>query len=355
VNGLGESIEIEPVEAPKDATQTAVVTVPHSASFQLSSSTDAATHAMSPSWTHAVTPLSSPYHESHPPIVKHIVTDHSGFETSKPWHMWSTSSLLTTVSFAAFVKSMCIAGNMMVQLSPFPQVLRWKSQHSTGHSDAAPFVAIAFGGAQWSFYGLLSWIVTRNHGFLVLVQANFLGAVLGTYYLFEFYRNCSSELSLSRLRKYLTAVFMLVLVELCGVISLSPERAVLGAGLISSLCSVLGASAVLVTLAEVIRSKDARSIPGLFAFASLCSSIMWCFCGCLLHDRKIAMPALIHICFTTVALYCKVAYMSADICKEEGLEHVDLFEDCGSKMGRMKLAIKMELPVHPAPISRATL
>jgi uncharacterized protein with PQ loop repeat len=259
------------------------------------------------------------------------------------------------VSFAAFVKSLCIAGNMMVQISPFPQVLRWKSQHSTGQSDAAPFVAIAFGGAQWCFYGLLAWLVTRNNGFLVLVQANCLGAVLGTYYLIEFYRNCCSESSLSSLRKYLTAISILVLVEFCGVISVSPERAVLFAGLISSMCSFLGASAVLVTLAEVIRSKDARSIPGIFAFANLCSAILWCLCGCLLHDRAIWMPAIFSVCCTTVALYCKMTYMSTDICKQEGLDHFDLFEDCGTRMGRMKLAMKMELPADRAPISAVTL
>lgn len=364
VNGWGESIEFETVEQPTSAVQTAMeVTVPHVASVQPSRSTNdapsrstgAATPPMSPSSTFAGTPLSSPHHEFHPPIVKHIVTDNSGFEASKPWQMWSTSSLLASVSFAAFVKSLCIAGNMVVQLSPFPTVWRWKSQHSTGQSDAAPFVAVAFGGAQWSFYGLLSWFVTKNNGFLVLVQGNFLGAVLGTYYLIEFYRHCGSESSLRSLRKYLTGMFILVVLEFCGVVSVPPERAVFLAGLVSSLCSFLGASAVLATLAEVIRSKDARSIPGIFAFASLCSSIMWFLCGCLLNDRKIAVPALVHICFTSVALYCKIIYMSPDVCKEEGLEHLDLFEDCGSKMGRMKLAMKMELPADRAPISTSTL
>jgi uncharacterized protein with PQ loop repeat len=267
----------------------------------------------------------------------------------------SIEALFAGVSFAVFVKALCIASSVMVQVSPFPQVLRWKSQESTGQSDAAPFVSIAFGGCQWCFYGLFAWIVTGNSGFLVLVQANVLGAVLGTYYLSEFHRNCCSEMSMSSLKRYLAAISILVLVQVCAVTSLPVERALLLTGLVSSLCSFLSASAVLVTVPEVLRSKDSRSIPGIFAFANLCSSIIWSLCGWLLHDPMVLLPALFSVCCTTIALYCKIKYITPDSCDKEGLEHLSFEEDGGARMGRMMMALRMELPTDHVPIKASSL
>merc|ERR1719484_505587 len=104
-----------------------------------------------------------------------------------------TTVLLQGITFALVIKVLCMAGNVLVQVSPYPQVNRWESRGCTGEADAAPYVSIAFGGCQWCFYGMFAWIVTSRSGFLILVHSNCLGAVLGTYYVVAFLRNCRNE------------------------------------------------------------------------------------------------------------------------------------------------------------------
>merc|ERR1719207_390090 len=111
--------------------------------------------------------------------------------------------------------------NVLFQVSPLPSVKQFQAKHDVGEADAAPYVAIAFGGCQWCFYGLFAYLVTSRSGFLVLVQSNFLGAVLGTYYVTTFYRNCHKEDILSTLQKYVSGISSLVLLEVCSLSTLS--------------------------------------------------------------------------------------------------------------------------------------
>merc|ERR1719160_1721781 len=194
------------------------------------------------------------------------------------------------LTFALFVKGLCVCGNIMVQLSPFPSVRRWAARGCTGEADAAPYVAIAFGGAQWCFYGLFAWWVTGRTGFLILVHSNFLGAVCGPYYVKTFFLNCRNEESLRSLQKYLSAVASLALLQCCALSILPAERALFLIGIISSFCSFINATSVLVTVPQVIRTKNSRSIPGPYAIANLLSSLVWSLCGYILSDPCVMMP-----------------------------------------------------------------
>merc|ERR1719440_1400066 len=117
------------------------------------------------------------------------------------------------------VKALCMAGNVLVQLSPFPQVKRWEARNDTGEADAAPYVSICFGGWQWCFYGTFAYLVTKRSGFLILLHSNCLGAVLGTYYTVTFYRNSQASAK-TNLQKYLSGIAALVLLQICGLLSL---------------------------------------------------------------------------------------------------------------------------------------
>merc|ERR1719401_2149338 len=120
---------------------------------------------------------------------------------------------------------MCMACNVLVQVSPYSQVKHWEHRECTGESDAAPYVAIAFGGWQWCFYGTFAWRVTEQSGFLLLVHSNCLGALLGTYYTITFYKNCRNPAMLNSLQMYLSAVVSLVVLQMCQLVVLPPERA----------------------------------------------------------------------------------------------------------------------------------
>merc|ERR1719162_22370 len=99
-----------------------------------------------------------------------------------------------------------------------------------------------------------------------------------------FFRNCRNEDALSSLQKYLSAITALALLQVCALSILPAERALFLVGIISSFCSFINATSVLVTVPEVIRKKDSRSIPGPFALANLLSSFVWVICGYIISD-----------------------------------------------------------------------
>lgn len=205
-----------------------------------------------------------------------------------------------------------MAGNVLVQVSPYPQVQRWEHRGCTGEADAAPYVSIAFGGWQWCYYGMFAYLLTNRSGFLILVHSNFLGALLGTYYTFTFYRNCRNEDSLNSLNKYLSAVTALALLQGCAILVLPMERALFLTGLISSFCSFLGALSMLVTVPLVLRSKSSRSIPGPVVVANLLSGIVWCLCGWMLADPLVTGPNIVAVVACLICMYLKFQFPSDD-------------------------------------------
>eukprot|EP00435_Cladocopium_sp_Y103_P042285 s142_g11.t1 len=242
-----------------------------------------------------------------------------------PWHplqIWSQLStlerLLTGISFAGMIKALCMAGNILVQVSPYPQVQRWELRGCTGESDPAPYVSIAFGGWQWCYYGFFAYFVTARSGFLILVHSNILGAILGTYYTITYYRNCKHPDMLQNLQKYLAAVISLVMLQLCTLFMLPVERALFMTGLVSSFCSFVGALSMLFVLPAVLKNQDSRAIPGPLVMANLISAIVWCICGAMLADPMIAAPNFVCCVSSTLCLYLKFLYPSAEDLRPPG-------------------------------------
>jgi len=227
---------------------------------------------------------------------------------------WSVSQWLfhacTGVSLMMVIKALCVVGNVLMQVSPLPQVRCWASRGCTGEADAAPYVAIAFVGFQWCFYGVFAWLETSRRGFLILVQANCLGAILGMYYLYTFRNNCNNKLTLTSLQKYISAVSALAVLQICAICVLSTSRALLLVGIIASFCSFIGATSILVTVPAVIRTRDSHSLPGLFTVANFASSLMWCLCGYLLADPLVTIPNMVSCFCSGTCLGLMVLYPS---------------------------------------------
>jgi len=240
--------------------------------------------------------------------------------TMLPWwqsnwfsrHMPWTWSLIQTLSFAMVVKGLCMAGNVLVQVSPYPQVKRWSHRGDTGETDSAPYLAICFGGWQWCFYGTFAWLVTGQSGFLILVHSNCLGALLGTYYLVVFYKNCRYDISRAGLQRYLTGVAALMIFQAFCIITLPAKRALLLSGLIGSFCSFMGAVSMLVMVPAALRTKDTRSIPGLLIGANFASALVWCACGWMLGDFMVMGPNIASAMSSLTCLCLKMIYPSPD-------------------------------------------
>ena len=211
-----------------------------------------------------------------------------------------------------------MAGNILVQISPYPQVKRWELRGCTGESDAAPYVSIAFGGWQWCYYGFFAYFITTRSGFLILVHSNFLGAILGTYYIITYFRNCKNPEMLQNLQKYLAAVVALILLQVCALTTLPVERALFMTGLVSSFCSFVGAISMLFCLPAVIRTKDSRAIPGPLVVANFASAMVWCICGLMLSDPMIAAPNVVCCLSSLLCLYLKWRSGKDDVLDFEG-------------------------------------
>lgn len=260
----------------------------------------------------AVPQANSPVPAQQVPIMQAPPLGAPDWHTWHTWRMWPELNcldrLLAGITFATMVKALCMAGNVLVQISPYPQVQRWELRGSTGEADAAPYVSICFGGWQWCYYGIFAFLITKRSGFLVLVHSNVLGAVLGTYYTVAFYRNCKNDLARQSLQKYLTAVSTLILLQVTTIATLPVERALFLTGLISSFCSFVGAISMLASVPTVIRTKDSRSIPGPLVLANMLSAAVWCLCGWILSDPLISAPNIVGCATSGVCLYLKQLY-----------------------------------------------
>jgi hypothetical protein len=242
--------------------------------------------------------------------------------------------LLTGLTYAAVVKAMCLAGNVLVQLSPYSEVKRWERRRATGEADAAPYLSIAFGGWQWCYYGFFAWYLTGQSGFLILVHSNCLGALLGTYYTITFYRHCWNDKSQQSLLRYLSAVAALCVFQACALLALPPERALFLTGFVSSFCSFIGACSMLTTLPKVFRDRDSRAIPGALVLANLMSSLAWCVCGWILSDPLISTPNVMCACVSATCLYLKYRFPSAaDSASLGGLALAEVAEWDAAKKG----------------------
>lgn len=235
----------------------------------------------------------------------------------RPIHtIWSEltvlEQLIAGVTFASMIKAICLLGNVLVQVSPFPQVRRWEKRQDTGEADSAPYVSIAYGGWQWCYYGLFAFFLTQRSGFLILVHSNCLGAVLGTYYTLAFYRNCKDNQARQGLQKYLSCVMTLIFIQVCSISMMPAERALFLTGLISSFCAFVGAISMLTSLPTVIRTQDSRAIPGPLALANAFSALAWWICGYILADPMISAPNIVCFFCSCLCMYLKQRYPSSD-------------------------------------------
>jgi hypothetical protein len=129
------------------------------------------------------------------------------------------------------------------------------------------------------------------------------------------------------LQKYLSAVTALGLLQVCALCVLPAERALFLIGIISSFCSFINATSVLVTVPQVLRTKNSRSIPGPYAVANLLSAMVWSLCGYILADPCVTMPNLFATCCAAASLALKVMYPATEddkmLAVEEGQKQMD--------------------------------
>lgn len=215
------------------------------------------------------------------------------------WFLW----LRATLSIGFAVKSMCMMCNIFYQASPLPLINDYRFKGDTGDADLAPFIATAYGGWQWCFYGLFAYIVTGKSGFLVLVYSNVVGATLGLYYVYSFNVNCHDSAMMEKRTKYYYVLASIVAIQAVAITSMQPVKALFFCGLISSAWSTIASASLVATVPKVFATRNSRSLPLPLLVMGTVSAALWIVCGIMLWDPWITFPNMFAICVCTGALY----------------------------------------------------
>jgi len=240
----------------------------------------------------------------------------SGATTTKTelsWRMW----LYLTFTFTFVLKCLCMFSNVLAQISPIPQVLKFAKRGSTGDVDGAPFVSMLYGGCQWIFYGVFAYTVTGKSGFLVLVYANILGCILGAYYVYGFHSHCRSNQTFQKLLMYYKLASVLVLLQVIALLILERPNALFFVGFVSSFCSMMGACSLLTTLPLVIKTRCSTSINLPLLVTAFFSGCLWLVCGLVLHDAWIVVPQVVGLLLQSFAVAAVLYFPRNGSMKEE--------------------------------------
>lgn len=231
----------------------------------------------------------------------HVASDTESKQplTAHSWFGWMRFSL----SFAFVVKTLCMMCNIFYQASPLPLVNEFSNKGDTADADLAPFIAVAYGGWQWCFYGLFAYFVTNKTGFLVLVYSNVVGATLGLYYVYAFTRNCRNAAMLQKSSKYYTVLGCIAGVQLVAIVTEQPVRALFFCGLVSSAWSIIASLSLLSTLPEIYETRNSKSLPIPLIVMGAVSAMLWIICGVMLWDPWITFPNFFAIMICTFGLY----------------------------------------------------
>lgn len=248
-------------------------------------------------------PVTESTNSSAPPAAQ---PENAHFE----WHAsrWQWHIARPAFTLLGFVKTLCMISNVVFQISPLPEAMSWGVRGSTGDTEPAPLVGIWFCGFQWCFYGLFAWYETGVSGFLVLVEANLTGGILGSYYLWSFYHSCKREKELTNLKGYLIFAACLVFAQSFALLACKIRTALFFAGFVASGCAILCSASILMPIPECIQTRSSAAISLPVVAAMALSGTLWLICGYMLDDPHIAVPQCVALCSCALCLWLKMTY-----------------------------------------------
>lgn len=152
------------------------------------------------------------------------------------------------------------------------------------------------------------YIVTEKAGFLVLVYSNFLGPILGSGYVFGFWKNCQDSDAIRRLYNYMGIATTLFLMQILVMCTEPCQKALFFSGFISSVCSVMVSLSMLATVPRVFETKCSSSINVTVTIVGVVSALLWLTCGCILKDKWIMVPNSIGLVILVFTLSLTVRF-----------------------------------------------
>lgn len=222
-------------------------------------------------------------------------------------HLW-LGVWLRYVTFAFLLKVGALTSSVIATLSPLRVVFAMKDARSTLTYAPYPFFMIFGAAFQWCIYGSLAFFVTHNYGFLILVYSNCFGVVMGVYYSYTYFTQCSHKERLQQFKYNATAVFATYMLEMLAVLFCSHTRVLFFVGTMSASMSVLVTAAPMGDLSYILKTRDISSIPSDVVLCGLVCSSLWLCCALMLRDMWILVPNFLGLILGTVQLMLLVVF-----------------------------------------------
>jgi len=226
-------------------------------------------------------------------------------QRSLPTH---TTFWIHCITFSIIIKGLCVIGNIGMSLAPMYDINEIRRKKDTGAYDSLPFLCTMSTGSQWCFYGIFAWLYTGNKGFLVILYANTLSAVLGVFYSITFIWNCSHPETWRKLTTYCKMIAYLFIFEMMVLYFLPMEKGLLFCGSVASFLSIVVTLSPLSTLPLIYESKSVESMPVELSLVSFASSFVWLVCGIMLHDYWILFPNILGIFVGSYSTYLIIKF-----------------------------------------------
>ncbi|CAD7941846.1 unnamed protein product [Amoebophrya sp. A120] len=228
------------------------------------------------------------------------------------WGLGSYFWWLRFLTFGCMIKGLSIASSLCTQFAPLPEVSQIKTQKLTGSKESLSYVAIACTGLQWCLYGVSAYWYTGNHGFLIVVYANVVGACMGCYYSLTFFRFVDrTSKTFRRMQTYVLIAACVFLFQFLNFAIRPVEQYLLLSGCVSATLSVIVTLSPLATLPTVLETRSVDSMPVELSVVNFVSSWLWLATGLLLQDWWILIPNLVGILVGFLTCYLIFGYAAS--------------------------------------------
>jgi len=208
----------------------------------------------------------------------------------------------TVSSMQQVMMVLAVGSSYLVHASPSCAVQTMRKRGTVSGRDSAPFVALAIGCIHWTVYGLLRYLRSGEHKFLVIFVGYAPGSLLGTYYTIIYWLSCDEKDSLRDLKRFLCAAVAVVVVE-SFIMSMQPARQALKfLGFVSSLLSTIVSISTVSTVRTVLRTRSVASLPTEIVVTGFLSNILWAVIAVRLADSFLIFTIVLGLICGVVGL-----------------------------------------------------
>lgn len=187
-------------------------------------------------------------------------------------------------------QALAIASNIALQLSPMRVILEIRRYKDTKGSDGLPYLMICCVATQWVWYASYSIWSTGNTSMQVIIFANILGSILGSFYVYSFHRNCNDQIRATKMRWLYKLAVLVTLVQFICILCLPRKDGMFMLGLVGAVLSVGCTAAPLTELSIILKTRDTSIWPADFIYVNCGGLIIWLVTGLLLGDTWVIAP-----------------------------------------------------------------